>query len=113
MIIKMGFKSCLKRKTSYLNDDIRLNYIDTMPCKKTSTNGFIISVYKQKHEKSEMLIYRMASLISLRFGCCQTALPTGGRVLSESFMLECLGPSFLYFILLFYCSSYFDLIHFR
>lgn len=60
-----------------------------------NTNGFQCIAIQWFEQKSEINVYRMASVISLRFGCCQTALPTGGRALSESFTLERLCACFV------------------
>lgn len=46
-------------------------------------------------QKSEINIYRTASVIILWFACCQSALLTEGGVLSDSFMLERLCARFV------------------
>lgn len=46
-------------------------------------------------QKSEINIYRTASIIILQFACCQSALLTESGVLSDSFTLERLCGRFV------------------
>lgn len=75
-------------KTSYLNNYIKKKCIVACSIKRLAKTSSGLN-------KNLKYIYRMASVISLQFGCCQTALPTGGRVLSESFTLERLCARFV------------------
>ncbi len=46
-------------------------------------------------QKSEINMYKTASVIILRFACCQSALLTESGVLSDSFTLERLCACFV------------------